>query len=54
MRDRKKQRELHKQGITKEELIEARNYYGINDPTPFLAVKDMIRRQEAAEKLMAV
>ena len=48
MRDRKKQRELHKQGVVKEELIQARNYYGIRDPTPFQAVKDMVRKQESA------
>ncbi len=49
MRDRKKQRELRKLGVAKEELIEARNFYGIRDPTPFQAVKDMVRRQKAAE-----
>ena len=50
MRDRKKQRELRKTGIRKEEKLDLYDYCGIKDPTPYLAVKNMIRRGEAAAR----
>ena len=50
MRDRKKQRELRKTGIRKEEKLDLYDYCGIKDPTPYLAVKNMIRRGEPAAR----
>lgn len=51
MRNRKKQQELIKKKARKfymEEKLELRDYCGIKDPTPFEAVKNMIRRGESA------
>ncbi len=48
MRNRKKQQELIKAKVSKEEKLELRDYYGMKDPTPYEAVKNMIRRGETA------
>ena len=51
MRNRKKQQELIKAKVTKlslEEKLDLHDYCGIKDPTPFEAVKNMIRRGESA------
>ena len=51
MRNRKKQQELIKAKVTKvsrEEKLDLFDYCGIKDPTPFEAVKNMIRRGESA------
>ena len=45
MRDRKKQRELHRT-VGREEKLELRNYCGVKDPTPYEAVRNMIRQQQ--------
>lgn len=50
MRDRKKQRELRKAGIRKEEKLDLYDSFGMKDPTPYQAVKNMIRKQESAVK----
>lgn len=42
MRDRKKQRELRK---AKEEKLEKRDFCGILDPTPYDAVRNIIRQE---------
>ena len=50
MRNRKKQQELIKTRATKlcmEEKLDLHDYCGIKDPTPFEAVKNMIRRGES-------
>ena len=47
MRDRKKQRELRRT-VGREKKLELRGYCGIKDPTPFEAVKNMIRQQKEA------
>ena len=44
MRNRKKQQELIKAKIIREEKLELRDSYGKKDPTPYEAVKNMIRR----------
>ncbi len=46
MRDRKKQRELKKAKVRKEEKLDLIDYCGIKDPTPYEAVKNMVRRGE--------
>lgn len=43
MKDRKRQRANRK---IKQELITRRNMYGLSDPTPFDAVKSIVREQE--------
>lgn len=51
MRNRKKQQELIKAKVTKvsrEEKLDLFDYCGIKDPTPFEAVRNMIRRGESA------
>lgn len=51
MRNRKKQQELIKAKVTKvsrEEKLDLVDYCGIKDPTPFEAVRDMIRKGESA------
>ena len=51
MRNRKKQQELIKAKIvkvSKEEKLDLIDYCGIKDPTPYEAVKNMIRRGESA------
>lgn len=51
MRNRKKQQELIKAKATKvsrEEKLDLFDYCGIKDPTPFEAVRNMIRRGESA------
>ena len=54
MRNRKKQQELIKAKIvkpftvSKEEKLDLIDYCGIKDPTPYEAVKNMIRRDESA------
>ena len=48
MRNRKKQQELIKAKISKEEKLDLHDYCGIKDPTPYEAVKNMIRRGESA------
>ncbi|MCR5842561.1 MAG: hypothetical protein K6G66_01255 [Oscillospiraceae bacterium] len=45
MRDRKKQRELRRT-VGREEKLELRDYCGVKDPTPYEAVKNMIRQQQ--------
>ena len=45
MRDRKKQRELRK---AKEEKLEKRDFCGILDPTPYDAVRNIIRQERKA------
>ncbi|MBR2258741.1 MAG: hypothetical protein IJ899_15700 [Blautia sp.] len=50
MRNRKKQRELRKAGIRKEEKLDLYDYCGIKDPTPYQAVKNMIRKQGSEVK----
>ena len=47
MRDRKKQRELRRT-VGREEKLELRGYCNIKDPTPYEAVKNMIRQQKEA------
>ena len=47
MRDRKKQCELRRT-VGREEKLELRDYCGIKDPTPYEAVKNMIRQQKKA------
>ena len=49
--NRKKQQELIKAKVTKtsrEEKLDLYDCYGIKDPTPYEAVKNMIRRGESA------
>ena len=46
MRDRKKQRELRK---AKEEKLEIRDFCGILDPTPYDAVKGIIKKEQKGE-----
>ena len=54
MRNRKKQQELIKAKVTKtsassaEEKLDLHDYCGIKDPTPYEAVRNMIRRGESA------
>ena len=51
MRNRKKQQELIKAKVvkvSKEEKLDLVDYCGIKDPTPYEAVKNMIRRGESA------
>lgn len=54
MRNRKKQQELIKAKVVKpaqvslEEKLDLYDYCGIKDPTPYEAVKNMIRRGESA------
>ncbi len=51
MRNRHKQQELIKAkvvNVSKEEALDLINYCGIKDPTPYEAVKNMIRRGESA------
>lgn len=51
MRNRKKQQELIKAKVTKvsrEEKLDLFDYCGIKDPTPFEAVRNMIRKGESA------
>lgn len=54
MRNRKKQQELIKakvvkpSRVSKEEKLDLIDYCGIKDPTPYEAVKNMIRRGESA------
>lgn len=47
MRDRKKQRKMRK--IRKEEKLDTRNSFGIADPTPYLAVKNIIAKNHSME-----
>lgn len=49
MRNRKVQMALHRAKIYKEERILLRNKYGIKDPTPYDAVKNMVNRQKQAQ-----
>ncbi len=51
MRNRKKQQELIKAKVakvSKEEKLDLVDYCGIKDPTPYEAVRNMIRRGESA------
>ena len=55
MRNRKVQRQLRRDGFykkdairTKEELIDRHNACGISDPTPFLAVKNIVAQERKA------
>lgn len=51
MRNRKKQQELIKEKVakvSKEEKLDLVDYCGIKDPTPYEAVRNMIRRGESA------
>lgn len=51
MRNRKKQQELIKakvKKVSREEKLDLFDYCGIKDPTPFEAVRNMIRRGESA------
>ncbi len=51
MRNRKKQQELIKAKVVKvsmEEKLDMVDYCGIKDPTPYEAVRNMIRRGESA------
>lgn len=50
MRDRKKQRELRKAGIRKEEKLDLYDSFGLKDPTPYQAVKNMICRGESVAR----
>lgn len=50
MRNRRKQQELIKAKVvkvSKEEKLDLYDYCGIKDPTPYEAVKNMIRRGES-------
>ncbi|MBQ6392461.1 MAG: hypothetical protein IJH60_03030 [Eubacterium sp.] len=51
MRSRKIQYGLKKAKVQKEEWITLRDLYGIKDPTPYKAVKRIIRRQQMAQAL---
>lgn len=46
MRNRKKQRELAERRRAREEMIDLCDFCGIRDPTPYLAVRDIVRRQD--------
>lgn len=48
MRNRKRQQELIKAKVSKKEKLDLVDYCGIKDPTPYEAVKNMIRRGESA------
>ncbi len=48
MRNRKRQQELIKAKVSKEEKLDLRDFCGMKDPTPFEAVRNMIRRGESA------
>ena len=53
MRNRKKQQELIKAKVVKtslEEKLDLIDYCGIKDPTPYEAVRNMIRRGESAAR----
>ena len=45
MRNRKVQRELRRV-VGKQDELDKKNYYGLSDPTPYKAVKNLIRRGE--------
>ena len=45
MRNRKVQRDLKKTGVRKEEMIDRVDYCGIRQPTPYQAVKNIVRDQ---------
>lgn len=47
MKSRKKQRE-NRRMKAKEEKIEFRNMYGYQDPTPYLAVRNIMAAQKTA------
>ena len=49
MRNRKVQRELKKTGVRKEEMIDRVDFCGIRQPTPYQAVKNIVRNQRWAE-----
>ena len=46
MRNREKQRELRRAGIRKEEKLDLVDTFGKKDPTPYQAVKNIIRKGE--------
>ena len=48
LRNRKIHRALRKAGFSREELIERRDYCGIRDPTPYEAVKIIIKQERKA------
>lgn len=50
MRNRKEQQRLIKAKVSKEEKLYLYDYCGIKDPTPYEAVKNMIRRGESAAR----
>lgn len=50
MKNRERQRANRK---LKEDRLALRDYCGIKDPTPYEAVKNMIRQEKAAEKKTA-
>ena len=49
MRNRKVQRDLKKAGVRKEEMIDRVDYCGIRQPTPYLAVKNIVRAQNRGQ-----
>ena len=51
MRNRKIQRELRRAGISKEEMLDLHDFCGIQDPTPYTAVKNIIQREEQATEI---
>ncbi len=52
MRNRKTQREVRR-AIGREEPLDRRNAYGNSDPTPYDAIKNIIKRAEAARHTAA-
>ncbi|MBR2258242.1 MAG: hypothetical protein IJ899_13105 [Blautia sp.] len=48
MRNRERQRELRRAGIRKEEKLDLVDSFGKKDPTPYQAVKNIIRKGERA------
>ncbi len=44
MRNRKQQRRLKKAKVRKEEKLDLIDYCGIKDPTPYEAVKSILRK----------
>lgn len=49
MRNRKVQRELKNAGVRKEEMIDRVDFCGIRQPTPYQAVKNIVRNQQESK-----
>lgn len=50
MRNRERQRELRRAGVRKEEKLDLVDSFGKKDPTPYQAVKNLIKAEGRAYK----